>query len=85
MKAPRPKSLIVALNEATQPSGVDAIRTLPERSKDWTKRMALVGREMDGALELLFYRAYQAGYEACLKHGKRASKAKAMQPRERMA
>lgn len=63
---PRRKSLIVALAEA--------------EAKPWTKKFAHIGSNIDGALELQWMRGFQAGYEQCMKDGKRATKARALQP-----
>lgn len=63
------KSLIVALNEARVPSRYEAVELL----KDFTKRLALVGAQADGALEVVYMRGFQAGYEQAMKD-KRASK-----------
>jgi hypothetical protein len=63
---PRTKSLIVALAEAD--------------AGPWTKRLAHVGSEIEGALQLQWMRGYQAGYERCLADGKRRSQARALRP-----
>jgi hypothetical protein len=51
------KSLIVALAEAKGPGhpGVEDLQ-------DWTKKMAHLGRQIDGALELAHRRGQHMGY-----------------------
>jgi len=53
----KPKSLIVALAEAKVP-GHPGIEDL----QDWTKKMAHLGKQIDGALELAHRRGEHAGY-----------------------
>jgi hypothetical protein len=52
------KSLIVALSEAKGDPTIPEIANL----QDWTKKMAVMGAEVDGALELAWRRGEQAGY-----------------------
>jgi hypothetical protein len=80
IKKPKRKSLIVALSEAETRSEFAAVRTMPERARNFTKRMALDGRQVDGAIELAYLRGFQAGYEQCLRDGKRRKAAFALQP-----
>lgn len=61
--ATRAKSLIVALSEARVPSPHAAV----EEFKHFTKRLALMGAQADGALELVYMRGFQAGYEQAMK------------------
>lgn len=75
-KGRAPKDLLVALDEARIETRFEALRGL----KDHTKRLALYGREIDGAMELVYMRGFQVGYEQALKDGKRASKAHALDP-----
>lgn len=70
------RSLIVALSEARRASEFEAVEGL----KHFTKQLALIGSQADGALELVFMRGFQSGYEQALRDGKRASKGKALQP-----
>jgi hypothetical protein len=60
------KSLIVALAEAD--------------AKEFTRRLAHLGSEIDGALILERMRGFQAGYEQCLRDGKRAKPEYAFSP-----
>lgn len=76
MNTSRPRSLIVALSEARRPSNFEAVEPL----KRFTQRLALIGSDADGALELVYMRGFQAGYEQALRDGKKATKAKALEP-----
>ncbi len=58
MGSPRTKSLIVALAEAKGEPLIPAIRDL----QDWTKKLAHIGSNVDGALELAWRRGEHAGY-----------------------
>lgn len=60
------KSLIVALSEAKGEPIVPEIADL----QDWTKKMAHLGSNMDGALELAWRRGEHAGYLSGYKDGK---------------
>lgn len=80
MSSPKGKSLIVALSEAETRSEFEAVRSMPERARNFTKRMALEGRQIDGAIELIYMRGYQAGYEQCLQDGGRRKAGFALQP-----
>lgn len=57
---PKVKSLIVALSEAKGEPLVKDIADLQE----WTKKMAHIGAQVDGALELAWRRGEHAGYVA---------------------
>jgi hypothetical protein len=61
------KSLIVAIHEAAIVSPHAAVRPL----KTFTKQLALLGAQVDGTLELLYMRAFQAGYEQAIRDSKR--------------
>jgi hypothetical protein len=74
------KSLIVALNEAHTQSDFMAVLTMPERMRNYTKRLALEGQQIDGAIELAYMRGFHVGYSQCLYDGKKRKKAFALQP-----
>jgi hypothetical protein len=72
------KSLIVALHEAKVHSPFEAVARL----KDFTKKAALLGAEADGALELVFMRGFQTGYEQAMRDHRKGElrKANALNP-----
>jgi hypothetical protein len=47
---------------------------------EWTRRMAHLGKEMDGALALEHMRGFQAGYEQCMRDSKQARAELAFSP-----
>jgi hypothetical protein len=71
------KSLIVALSEAKGPPLVKDIADL----QDWTKKLAHIGANVDGALELAWRRGEHAGYLAGYADGKKGRKNKWRQPK----
>lgn len=65
-KRPPIKSLITALAEAHPDPEFEATAKVAV----FTKRLAHVGREADGAISLVYYRGFQAGYEQAMRDAK---------------
>lgn len=72
------KSLIVALAEARIPSPHAGVESL----KQFTKQLAHIGAEADGALEVVYMRGFQAGYEQAMNDQRtgKLRKAHALEP-----